>query len=289
MDKQQALQFIHSQQAAGVPADQIAQELSRQLGAPLEVVRNFVQQNLPVAPVAPPPPPFQVPSPAVPLSDFSIEEDFVDLDTAPGDFYVDAPNEPDLTYSEAPLDESIPMPSPYAEFTEAPAPPEGAFARTIDPDSPAIPGALDEVTPSKLDEDPAVAAEVMKMLGKSTKLSDVVMMVCERYNLDWKESQRVVARIQSRNRKQIARRQNNIIIPICILAILGGGALILAGIVEFVNLQAKLTYSQQIGNTLLVNEAEYFLRYVIPWVVTGVGVFAGGCFGLYKAIQHQTE
>lgn len=289
MDKQQALQFILNQQAAGIPADQIAQELSQELGAPLEVVRNFVRQNLLAAPVAPPPPPIQAPSPVAPPSDFSTQEDFIDLDAAPGDFYVDAPDESDLYYSEAPVDESIPMPSPYAQLTQAPAPLEGAFARTIDPDSPSVPGALDEVTPSKLDEDPAVAAEVMKMLGKNTKLSDVVMMVCERYNLDWKESQRVVARIQSRNRKQIARRQNNIIIPICILAILGGGVLILAGIVEFVNLQAKLTYSQQIGNTLLVNEAEYFLRYVIPWVVTGVGVFAGGCFGLYKAIQHQTE
>lgn len=315
MDKNQAIDFIVRQYTLGYGAEEIAQQISQQMNAPLPLVSKFVaatiDQAFPNQPVPPPAPlpDFYTTSPDQPADGYDYAsgspasppaEDFVDLDAdgipATPDFYSPSeaasypPVNPDLgmsdrgdSYSRAYAAAAAPMAQPMSTFNPADLPQPVAQAPGVGE----IPAS--EADLRALENDPEVEALVLRELGKTTKVSDVVMLMCERHGLDWKQSQRLVARIQSRNRKKLAGRQNRIIFPLCITAILGGGGLVIAGVAEFLRLRALYLSGSPAATVALMNSSVDYIRAILPLVLTGLALAIGGVFGLVKAIQNQSD
>ncbi len=316
MDKNQAIDFIVRQYTLGYGPEDIAQQLSQQMNAPLPLVSKFVAATLgqafpnqPVQP-APAPAPAQDFYAAPPVEDFyttpaaSAEpQDFVDLDapspapipdfyspTGAAAVYPPTPVEPDLGmddqgdfYSRSYAAASAPMAQPMSTFNPADLP----LPLTANPEAGG--SSASEADLRALETNPEVEALVLRELGKTTKVSDVIMLICERHGLDWRQSQRLVARIQSKNRKQLASKQNRILIPLCILAILGGGLLGMAGVIEFLRLRALYQAGSPAASVALMNSSINYVRSVLPLFITGLALAIGGVFGLVKAIQSQSD
>jgi len=122
---------------------------------------------------------------------------------------------------------------------------------------------------------------VLKFLSKSQRHNDVVAIVCERTGMNWGDAQRLVARVASKNRKHLAFRQNIIIIPLSLVAILAGLALLYAGVSE-----AYLMGSAAVADP---SSLAYANRDVVWAIPTGLTLLVGGGFGLYKALKAQFE
>lgn len=306
MDKDQAIDFVIRQYTIGYSKDEIAQQLSQQLKAPLEIVEKFVgqtvDQNFPSLPT--PPLPQQDVSPAGvytdmddagPESDRATAEEngFIDLDmpgviaTEPSsqDFYSYGSDDTswngagdENSYSvqggsfgsSAGLSEASLYDPTYNLSQSAPA------QTTPEPPSPV----------HALENDPEVQKFVIKELGKNSKQSDVIVKVCERYGIDWKDAQRLVVRIHSQNRGTIASRQNRLLIPMSVLISVAGAALLFSGIMELFDLRKVLAGGSE---TQIFDATNYFVRRTLPAAILGVGMMAGGLFGLTKALRAQAE
>jgi hypothetical protein len=300
MDKEQAVDFIIRQYTIGrAPAD-ITQELSRQLGAPAAVVEKFVTTTIeksfpstkPVvsAPASFPPPPRPAPG-AWQASDVNAIPSFAP-DTLPedDDEIYDAPPPPAVTLN------NITGPE-YVVGDERQVASAAMFltGRTLeeaaipDPTPVDVPVSTSPEELQRLESDPELTALILKLAGRNTKQSDIVMTVCERHNLDWKDAQRLTARIMSKNRKTISSKQNALMLPFSIVMLLAGGALIFASLMEFLRLRDLLVSQSAMANIALINQTDYMIRYVVPFAVMGLAFLAGGLFGLIKAIQTRTE
>ncbi len=343
MDKDQAIDFIIRQYTMGYNKEDIAKQLSQQLGAPQAVVAKFVaqtvDQNFPDLPITPLPAPVEQPaSPPASFSPASFyteaepetalateDEGFIDLDvpdmSAPyqGAYqdsqdaytYADSSNT-DNAYGAYGLGAQDSATQDYGQEEEQdydqrsvgyggpayemPAASGGlSEASLYDPTYNLGPAAPAQAAPQAsspsagMEDDPEVVNLVIKALGKNTKQSDVILTVCENYGLDYKEAQRLVARIHAKNRKAVASRQNLLIIPMCVLAMLGGLALLVMGVLEAFDVRAAYLHASSATDPILLNESSYFIRRIIPQALFGIGLLAGGAFGLFKSIRAQTE
>lgn len=351
MEKDDAILFIIRQYSMGYAREEIARQLSQQLGAPQAVVTKFVDQtidqnfpNLPLEPM-PAPPPIQ--EPVSPPQDFSpasfytsaeretgLEEasawqageadGFIDLDlpgfSAPGKApYQD--NQDAYTYGdssrawgEAEADNDYGTYAAGAQDSAEPGYAQGpggyeaqqaswmpgtsaglSEASLYDPTYNLGPAASAQApapatSPSaSMEDDPEVVNLVIKALGKNTKQSDVIVAVCEQYGLDYKDAQRLVARIHAKNRKAVSSRQNMLIIPMCVLAMLGGLALLVMGILEAFDLRSTYLHASSGTDAVVLSQSSYFVRRIVPQALFGIGLLVGGLFGLVKSIRSQTE
>ncbi len=292
MNQDEAVDFIIRQYTIGRSPTEIVEALSRQLGAPNAVVEKFVHKTITQAfPERPVPgiPPAVADAPRNEgqkpaddgMTDLSAgssldDEDEIYPETvspmtglAPADYVVGEARQV--------ASASVFLTGRLPDEVDAPSPPSITDA----------PGALSDDEMRRLEKDPDLNALILKLAGRNIKQSEIVMMVCERNNLDWKDAQRITARIMARNRKTIATRQNVYLIPFSALIILAGAALLVAGIGEFLRLRTM--YVQTDPNLLMLNEAQYILRGVLPWALVGLGLLAGGVFGLIKAIQSRNN
>jgi hypothetical protein len=256
MDKQDAIDFIVQEYENGLSPTDIASALSKKLNAPLEIVQRFVQKTL--------------------------EQRLALVNTL-----TEAPIPP------TGLNPTLPETEPIQQTTEEKS---GAEARLASP-APytGLPHNPPEALVSHTDslaayaEDPHLQNLVLKELGKNAKQSDVIMKVCEQTGLDWREAQRLAARIAAQHRRKIMARQNMVIIPLSLMALLAGLLLTIAGAEElfaFGNALLGLQVGQNPSGALPTQE---FMRSA-PWAVaTGLSLILGGVAGLANVIKRQLE
>ncbi|MFC1878745.1 hypothetical protein ACFLZW_02415 [Chloroflexota bacterium] len=254
MDKQEAVNFIFEELGKDRPQADIAAELSGKLGAPAEMVAKFVAQvagkeQSQSSPVAPtgPPPGAQ----AAPSS---------------------SPAQPAVA----------PAAEPPAAATTAAA--QAFLQGNAMPVQEA--GPVQKSTPAP-EDDPELEAIILKALGKSKRHSDVVVMVCEQTGLNWEQAQRVVARVETRNRKSLTAKQNRLVLPLTIIAIIVGIALIAAGISE--GYAAAAQFQDITTGDGYVPNIEYIIREGIWTIGTGGALLLGGIAGLIVFLQKQFD
>ena len=253
MDKQAAIQFIVNELECNRTQEEISAALSQQLNAPPDVVSKFVARVIAgnqaaVSPVQPPstPPPDLQ---TLPQPDPDGQTGHPAVETAPEE----------LTNLSA------------TQVEEAPPPPQGYTFPT-------------ERAPVYDQE--ALEAMILKALRGNQRQSDIVMDVCENTGMSWNQAQRLVARIATKHHKHLVSRQNMIIIPLSVLALLAGLALLGASINEGLQMAQALAESPS-GLPASTSTMEFFIREGLWGLVIGMSLLLGGIYGLIRALQTQ--
>lgn len=318
MDKQDAIDFIVEQFEQGDSPSEIARSLGKELNAPYEVTLRFVtrslEQRMALIGSNPPAAPAPGPSKAVPepsrapavrldssssaLESLSVplsEESSSESSPTAADFSQLEPEMASWEVQTGPAD----MNGYKAEvFLTGGAPgerPDSATGMSMSDDglSPGEDeGGRPGSVPSSVKIDPKLEKFILDALGRDKKHSDIVLAVCERTGLDWSRAQRMVGRIEGKNRKKIASRRNRILIPFAIVAIIAGIGLIAAALIElshYMNIFGTLNSANINGMVIDPQSTFYDLRYLIFYAVSGFTLLAGGTYGLIQAIRAQME
>jgi hypothetical protein len=259
MDEKQATNFILNRLNLGHEKNKIADDLSKLLGAPPEIVMRFV--NKIAASHTPPPGSF------LKTPQFKSEAPFstdVFITESPSDLDEDTYQEPDDDFqnpdSQTEKEQVILQPS-----KEMPHPPvqhqESLPTSTVD---------LVELK-----------TFVIKSLKKHKRHNDIVEEVCQRAKLNWNEAQRFVARTQTEHHGQLTKSRRSFMIPFSVIFILGGIFLLLwSGLTLYDYYQG---YSSPEYSTLSLD----FLPLVLGGFLTSFGIIAGGIFGLFRSLSNQ--
>jgi hypothetical protein len=278
MDKQAAIDFVLDELDKGRSLQDITAALSRQLGAPADLVGKFVAQTADRyqqskaqgrQPVALSPQ----------LSAYSLQSV--------------APNQQPSAYSRQPVTPSQP-PSAYSSQTEMSWPAAAGMAADEpipEPNAPYVPPETVETSP-RVEQEPAVSAVLEKFildeLGKNKRDSDVALEVVERTGWDFRQAQRMVSRVGARNYKKVAARQNCLIIPLALVALVAGLVLLGASVIEAYQIRFLLPSP----NDLNIEQVQAAVERGrdLPWAfITGLALAVGGGIGLIAAIRKQME
>jgi hypothetical protein len=243
MEKQEALDFIFRELDNDRSQQEITALLCKQLGAPPDVVEKFVAR---VAAKRPEP---------------AVEQE----ETAT------SPVIPGIEEIESAVDDS------HDQIEET----EPNYETRIDETS--QPAWLESLSSKPKVDQAELEVMITKALAKNTRQSDVVVSVCEYTGMNWNEAQRLVAQVAMNKRKHLATRRNIIFIPMAVIAILAGLALVYASVSE----------SYVIGSTMIegapLDSSTRDIETIVWAIPIGVGLLMGGGFGLYKALRTQLE
>jgi hypothetical protein len=246
MNKQEATEYILRQLDGGYSPAEIAQQLSQQLKAPVNVVEHFVAQ------VA------AQPRPAQPAQQEAAAHEAAQVTTPQADplpeqaypVYVPPPEAPIQTPATAP--KAYPAPSPTSKNRD-------------------------------LLDDPELAKTVWSMLRKGRKRSDVTMWVCEKTGVEWTLAQRFVAEVQVEHHGGITNIKLLQIIGSAAF-VLGGFVLVLIGLSSIAPLVRGLTGVNL--DVPIVGENTYFgADNSLGIIILGIGLMIGGFVGAYLAFQ----
>lgn len=256
MDKQDAIDFIVQEYENGLSPTDIASELSKKLNAPVEIVQRFVHKTL--------------------------EQRLALVNTL-----TQAPLQPTEPSSAPPETKPTQQPIEETSMPEAESTPFAPL-NGLQPNPPETASSHADALAAYA-EDARLQKLVLKELGKDAKQSDVVMKVCEETGLDWRDAQRLVARIAAQHRHKLTAKQNMIIIPLSLMALLGGILLTIAGAEELFAFANALLGLQAGQNPAGLPPTQEFLRSA-PWaMMTGLGLILGGVAGLANVIKRQLE
>lgn len=254
MNKQEAENYIIQQLGRNCSRDEIAQALSQELNAPVEIVSKFVAR------VA--------------------QEHSLSISHARSAL---PPEAPLPTYSGNPLEDSMPAPSQsIAERNfQYSASPNSNVSATPQTD----PWMMSE--PDGYDAE-ALEAQILQALRKDRRRSDIVMEVCETTGMSWDRAKRLVSQVATTNRKHLVSRQNMLIIPLTIIALLAGFTLIVASVSEGLEIARQIA-SAPSEIPAQTSEIEFILQEGLWGFVIGISLLLGGIYGLIRALQAHFE
>ncbi len=135
---------------------------------------------------------------------------------------------------------------------------------------------------------PELTEYVVSQLSRSTPLRNIILEVCDRSNMEWKEAEVFVQQVSEAQRKEIGRRQFPFMAGLSVLITLGG-----IGIVLFECWGLYLSWPAIPLNTpettsligvWLVGNARLFYG-----VIIGLAMIAGGGLGLGRSIAATRE
>jgi hypothetical protein len=133
----------------------------------------------------------------------------------------------------------------------------------------------------------ALEKQVLAWLLKGRKRDDILADVCEIGVLNWDEAKRLVERVEQSNQKKLTTRQNLFIIPLSVIALLAGLAMVLASASEMAAFAAQLLGQPQPAAGLLPGAGGTDYRLAVGSFVTGLGLVLGGSVGLFQAARAQ--
>jgi hypothetical protein len=295
MEKQEAIEFIQKELEQNRSQAEIVVALSQQLGAPPEIVARFVSQTIANSPLSQAP---QTPETKLGEPQASSESPTLQATEAPPNeslpsFTSETPPEEPPVIEESPArypDWSDPF---YTQADESPS-------TMVEPESIDVPATIKIAAPqSETDFFPAEDAssprsstsevdselekEIVRELSRNMRQSDVIVMVCEKTGLSWDSAQRLVARVSMKNRKKLASRQNFIMLPMALIFIVAGLALVGASgseMLTFINVLIN-------PNAVPPGTTPHVSRSTISYFVLGVLLILGGAVGLFRALQNQ--
>jgi hypothetical protein len=116
--------------------------------------------------------------------------------------------------------------------------------------------------------DPDVAF-VIRALSEHRSRNDIVMAVAQRRKCPWNEAEQFVARVEYSHRDTIKKQQSGILLIIAIGSLIGGIAMLFAGIYFLFQIETMPRAIQQIA----------FM------IVTGLSLIVGSLFGLWQLMR----
>jgi hypothetical protein len=309
MDKQEAIDFVLDELDKGRSPAEITAALSRRLGAPIDLVSKFVRQTSlryqqskaalgePLAtsqkqsapsqkPLASSQPPsaFSQPPPAASQKPAAISQKPLAPSQQPAAIGLQPPaaSQQPIAASHEPIASGQPPAAYKAQMAAEEAIPLPNAEYTM----PA------EQTPRRAEREAAISPELEKYildeLGKNKREGDVVLGVVERTGMEYREAQRMVSRVGARNYKKVTARQNCLIIPLAVIALVAGLVLLGASVIEAYQIRFLLPSPNDL-NLEQVQAAVQRGR-ELPWAfVTGLALSLGGGIGLIGAIRKQME
>lgn len=324
MEKQQAIDFIVSEMGKGSSQDEIVSQLSRQLGAPEEIVRSFVERTIAsqaAQPTAPPPPMMEIPEEEAQPSDIEevLEEseqadafeDFTDLADTGSDIM--GQDEPDLEAlpeaqafpveqsewveeiqldeemapvdQDLPLGEDQPMEEIHAEAAAAEFAESPAEEVQAAPAWEPQPQAMMTAEALSPGDRARLEKAILAALAKQQRQSDVVMMVCERTGMSWNQAQRLVADVNMKNRSKMNKRQGTIQILLSLVALLAGLALVFLVLSEAYTYYRLYAQPEAVGSAML----PVLDRFTLWGGVVGILLFLGGITGIVLGIRKRQD
>jgi hypothetical protein len=272
IEKEQAIQIIIEEYENGFSPTDIAQNLSQHMGVPYEPVYQFVMRTLSEQaenrPVTPQAERISSPGPVPQPPNMAKPED-------------ETPLEP-----ESPLD-------PVALFLGG-SQPDGEIL--VEAESERTSPAQAEMLTGKgtsnlktLEQDPEVEKFILQLLSKNRKTDDIVLAVCERTGLDWNDSGRLVARIETKNQKILKSKQNRLPMILSLIALVTGGLLLFAGITEGFRIYTVVQRAQSTEEMVMTAASQEFLRRAFWSLITGGGLLIGGAVGFFLSLRSTLE
>jgi hypothetical protein len=140
-----------------------------------------------------------------------------------------------------------------------------------------------------LEQNPKLENFVLQSLTSNQKTSDTVLAVCERTGLGWEDGQRLVSRIEAKNRKMLQSRRNRLPLILSGLALLAGGLMVFAGINEAYTIYTVLRGAQSSEEMVILAASQEFMRSAIWSLMIGGTLLLGGTVGLFIALRAQYE
>ena len=117
---------------------------------------------------------------------------------------------------------------------------------------------------------------IIKELGKHHDRKAVVQKVCEESCLNWGEAERLIAEVETQNRRKIAVRQGPILIFVSIGTLVLGIGLLAYNIELLVSI-----FNRDLLEKILSLQSGY---YRLAGLITGLGMTIGGLYGAWTAL-----
>jgi hypothetical protein len=298
MDKQEAIDFVLDELDKGRSPAEITAALSRRLGAPIDLVSKFVRQTTvryqeskaavsqgPAAVSKQPSADSRQPSA------FSAQPQAASQKPATISQPPAAYSQPPIAASQEPLAVSQP-PAAYSPQTVAYSAQTTARAEEPIPLPDVGYATQEELAPAPVGRETTVSPELEKFildeLGKHTRQGDVVLGVVEQTGMEYQQAQLLVARVGSRNYKKVTARQNCLIIPLAVIALVAGLVLLGASVFEAYEIRVLLPSPNNLSMEQVRAAVERGRD--LPWAfITGLALAVGGGIGLIGAIRKQME
>lgn len=258
MYRQEAVRYVELRLAQEMPCEAIVEGLATELGAPRDLIAEFVAQVAADFSKGGGRPAASPPSSALPATDH--------LPTPQG-YLATLPTTPELVSW---IKERLPSATLYVA-----SPAEGAnvsmrwdFSASPDP------------SPSKLD-DPALVEFVIQQINARRSSENILQTLRERTGADREEAQRFVAQIEADNPPNMSPRKNNTFILLGVIFITGGVSMFL-----FVMLTVAILLGARTG-TVLDQEThwEAFPQLITGAFLVGILLVYGGVMGIHKALE----
>ena len=124
--------------------------------------------------------------------------------------------------------------------------------------------------------DEELTSLIIKELGKHRSRKDIVQKVCEASTLNWSEAERLIAQVETANKRKIASRQGPFLIFVSI------GTLVLGiGLLAY-NMELLIAiFNKDLLGQILSLQSGY---YRLAALVTGLGMTVGGLYGAWTAL-----
>jgi hypothetical protein len=272
MDKQEAIDFVLDELDKGRSLPEITAALSRQLGAPVDLVGKFVTQTAER---------YQQSKAALGKPATASQQP-----TAYRAQPASGSSQP-LAYS--------PQPPAYSPQTAANRPAATAAGATAvepipEPDAAHVPSPVAEPLPPaepELAATPELEKFILNELTKNQRDSDVVLRVVEKTGMNYRQAQRLVSRVGAKDYKKVTARQNCLIIPLALVFLVAGLVLLCASVVEAYQIRLLLP-----SPNLSIEQIQAAVERgrILPWAFgVGLALSVGGGIGVFSAVRKQTE
>jgi hypothetical protein len=134
--------------------------------------------------------------------------------------------------------------------------------------------------------DPRLEKFILDLLVKNGKYTDIIMAVCERAAIDWKEAERLVAQVSDAHHEKIVSRRNRVLIPFSLGFIAIGLGLAYAGFSELVALGPFITALLNGGIQTVIERPPAGFSTQPFWALgLGAALIIGGLIGVLRALR----
>lgn len=117
---------------------------------------------------------------------------------------------------------------------------------------------------------------IIKELGRHHSRNEIIVAVCEKGGLDWPQAEKLIEQVEQEHKRAIASRQSPLLILISAGTLIAGLGLAAYGILFLVDF-----FQMETVERLLFLRTGY-LRIVS--LLTGLAMFGGGSYGLWKTL-----
>jgi hypothetical protein len=117
---------------------------------------------------------------------------------------------------------------------------------------------------------------IIKELGKHHSRDAIIMAVCEKGGLNWKQAEQLIEEVEWQHKRAIATRQSPVLLLISAVTIIAGLGLLAYGILFFADF-----FQRDVLERALLLRAGY---YRIGGLLTGLAMLGGGSYGFWKTV-----